>query len=870
MKTIFYAILTIFLPLYANAQQVDYDNSVRFYAEDVDTGLLLKWTEEAGVNNYIISKRFLGQTTYQLVANVPSSENSYLDTDITEKLLYEYKITKSKTSGSTLGFLSGGKKVTQIYSSGYILLLIKSNISEALTAEIERYENDLHMENWTTFKEVVSDTHSVDQVKAIIKNYYQEYTSLKTVVLIGNIPVPYSGLINPDGHPDHLGAWPCDAYYADMDGLWTDTNINNDLATGFRNDNVPEDGKFDQSNIGKVELEIGRIDFSNLPAFPQSEIELTRNYFNKNHDFRTCKTKFRHRGLIQNNFPSFAEAFGQSGVNNFSRMFGPDSVFYLPYKSTLQTEDYLWSYGCGPGNYTGAGGIGNTFELVNENHKTVFTMLFGSYFGDWDNENNYLRATLATGNTLTNVWAGRPHWYFQHMAMGFNIGYSTKLTQNNNSEFPTGFGGKSVHIALMGDPSLTMYPVETIDSISYTIDKNSVNLAWHVNDTTDIVAFDLYYKSKNDNYLTEIGGYPKSTYSTIIPCLTKGEFDFVVKARKIFRSASGSFIKQSIAKTIKVTISEEANVTADFDANVYYDLITATPHIENANFGKWRINSSYENNSDSLLSYLTKEPGVQQVCLHANGECGEIIQCKDLLTTSSLPDYEIIKTEALCHDDTISNEIHIIQENAPFNVVWDDGTTGLIHNNITTSSIGFTITTSTGRTTKVFTLNDFPDKIIISGNVTSEIENESKGNIQLNVTGGTPPFIYIMNGDTLSNGEFTDLYAGEYTIEVNDAYQCKESKTFIIQFITGIDEEQLNQSSIRLMQDESNIYLKDLASAANISSVSLFNISGQKIGNFSKINSKEEWQFKHNNLTVGLYLVKIDAAGKKVIKKWIK
>lgn len=870
MKPYILLLFVLTLPFYCVSQQVDFDNSVRFYAEDVGNGLRLKWVEEAGVSNYIISKRLFGQSSYQFVANIPASEKSYLDTIIGKHSLYEYKVTKTKNSGSSVGFLSGGLNVIHSISNGYILLLLKSNIADALKSEIERYENDLNLENWVTLKEVVTDTHSVEEVKAIIKNYYLEYSNLKTVVLIGNIPVPYSGLINPDAHPDHLGAWPCDAFYADMDGFWSDTNINNDLATGFRNDNVPGDGKFDQSNIGKVELEIGRIDLSDLPAFPQSEIELTRNYFNKNHDFRSGKTKFKHRGLIQNNFSSFAEAFGQSGVNNFSRMFGPDSVFYLPYKSTLQTDDYLWSYGCGAGNYTGASGIGNTFELVNENHKTVFTMVFGSYFGDWDNENNYLRAALATGNTLTNVWAGRPHWYFQHMAMGFNIGYSTKLTQNNNSEFPTGFGGKGIHIALMGDPSLTMYPVETIDSLSYTIEKNSVNLTWHVNDTTDIVAFDLYYKSKNDNHLTVIGGYPKNTNSTIIPCMPKGEFDFVVKARKIFRTASGSFIKQSVAKTITVIIIDEFNVTADFEANVYYDLISTNPHIENANFGKWVINSMYENNSDSNLTYLTKDPGMQQVCLYANGECEEVIQCKDLFTTSSLPDYDIIKTEALCHDDSISNEIHIIQENAPFDVVWDDGTTGLIHNNITTSSIGFTITTSTGKSNKVFVLNNFPAKIDISGIVQAEIENGSKGSIELFASGGTPPYSYVVNGEIISSSLLSDLPAGEYNIEIYDAHQCKASKTVIVPLITGTEEEQSNNHTIKIKLDESSIYLSGSLIAKNISSVSLFTISGQHIGNFIRNQSKNEWQFNHRHLTSGMYFIQIIEGGKKTVKKWIK
>ena len=64
--------------------------------------------------------------------------------------------------------------------------------------------------------------------------------------------------------------------------------------------------------------------------------------------------------------------------------------------------------------------------------QVVFTMFFGSYFGDWDSQNNFLRAALATTNyTLTSAWVGRPYWHFHHMALGETIGFSTRVTQNN-------------------------------------------------------------------------------------------------------------------------------------------------------------------------------------------------------------------------------------------------------------------------------------------------------------------------------------------------------------------------------------------------------------------------------------------------------
>lgn len=52
--------------------------------------------------------------------------------------------------------------------------------------------------------------------------------------------------------------------------------------------NVPGDGKFDQTFIpSTIELEVGRVDLSDLPAFlPKTERDLLRQYLDKNHNFR--------------------------------------------------------------------------------------------------------------------------------------------------------------------------------------------------------------------------------------------------------------------------------------------------------------------------------------------------------------------------------------------------------------------------------------------------------------------------------------------------------------------------------------------------------------------------------------------------------
>ena len=69
----------------------------------------------------------------------------------------------------------------------------------------------------------VSRADSPCNLKRIIQaDYSSDPAQVRAVFLFGHIPVAYSGNLNPDGHPNHQGAWPTDAYYGDMDGSWTD------------------------------------------------------------------------------------------------------------------------------------------------------------------------------------------------------------------------------------------------------------------------------------------------------------------------------------------------------------------------------------------------------------------------------------------------------------------------------------------------------------------------------------------------------------------------------------------------------------------------------------------------------------------------
>src|SRR5262249_32625371 len=254
---------------------------------------------------------------------------------------------------------------------------------------------DLTGDGWQVTRFDVSRKDTPASVKQKIKARYElDPANVKAVFLFGHVPVAYSGDIVPDGHaPDHQGAWPCDGFYGDMDGTWTDNLVNDKTATESRNRNIPGDGKYDQSTFpAPLKLMVGRVDLSKMPGrmtaggdptFP-GELQLLRNYLNKDHNFRQKQFDLPRRGVVGDYFGvRDGEAFAASGWRNLASFFSPMNVTTIKNEgawiSNLSSNSYLWAYGCGPGSFTSIGGLGNsdpyhdgvTTELYRNDPKAV-------------------------------------------------------------------------------------------------------------------------------------------------------------------------------------------------------------------------------------------------------------------------------------------------------------------------------------------------------------------------------------------------------------------------------------------------------------------------------------------------------------------
>lgn len=556
-------------------------------ANPADPSITLKWLPNATVAEiYYIWKKEKGTVGWGTsVGSVPTGGDlEWTDTDVELGGSYEYMI-QLRTGGSVYAwtYINAGVEVQLNPNKGDILLLIDETHADALSDEIDTLEMDLYNDGWMVTRHLVDPAMTPADLKDEIKGYYNELPNLTSLYLLGNIPVPYSGDLYPDLSFFHRGAWPADVYYGDMFGEWTDTEVNTTSATDPRNHNIPGDGKFDPSTVvSTINLQVSRVDFSNLSAFVDPEVELLRNYLNKVHEFKTTAYIPVERGLIDQSALSFhSEGFAQNGFRNFTAFFGPDSIAELDYWTTLNGNDYLWSYGCGDGTYSLANGLNGgsaltTNHIADGSSESTFTMLYGSQFGDWDTPNNLLRASIASGRTLSCSWAGRPNFHYHHMAMGENIGYSARASQDIYSDYISlTLGGgayvtiEGVHVAQLGDPSLRMYYVASPTEVEAVNNDVIADISWTASTDEEIDGYNIYRRPENGLWIRinpEL--VSETTYSdTTVP--GPGDYRYMVKAAKLKTNGSGTFYNESLGAEGTTSFVAGINEVTNFHWDVF-------------------------------------------------------------------------------------------------------------------------------------------------------------------------------------------------------------------------------------------------------------------------------------------------------------
>lgn len=554
-------ILGLLLPLLFLSSAVSFgqtlgqNRSVSMWAtvQAAPPAITLNWLTHTNVNGYAVYRKLKGGTSWgSAIATLGASATQYTDNTVSLNTNYEYKVIRTTSNlGSGYGYINTGIQVAMVENRGRVVLLVDNTFITSLSTQLAQLEQDLEGDGWKVVRYDVSRTAPVTSIKSLVNTAYNAApTEVKAVLIVGHVPVPMSGALAPDGHGEHYGAWTADVYYGDVNGTWTDNSVNSQSASWARNFNVPGDGKFDQSIIpSAVELAVGRVDFFDMPAFSQSETQLLSNYLNKLHLWKVKQITAQDRAVVDDNFTGYSDAFSQNAWRGFGPLVHPNNVAAGDYFTSLTSGSYLWSYGCGGGWWNNANGVGSTSQFASTSPQGIFTILFGSYFGDWDYPDNFLRAPLASGNTLTNFWAGYPNWFFHHMGLGETIGYAETLTQNNgNSHYePSNPQAGRVHIALMGDPTLRMHVVAPPSNVQANSPAGTTtNVTWTASAESGLAGYHVYrYSASAQQWVRRTSNPVAGTAYTDNTAGLTGTVRYMVRALKLQVSYSGSYYNLS-------------------------------------------------------------------------------------------------------------------------------------------------------------------------------------------------------------------------------------------------------------------------------------------------------------------------------------
>lgn len=737
--------------------------------------ITLSWPDVATDTAILVGRKAINANNWQVIASLNSNVNTFTDRTVAKGEAYEYIIQQQ---GGILrnGFVYAGVEVNPVFQQrGHLLLVLDQTLEPIVSTNLEIWKTMVRGDGWalSTVK-IDPKTATVASVKQSIKNALANKTGHKAILLFGDIPVPYSGNIAPDGHPDHGGAWPADYFYGDFDDqLWTDTQVNTSTASRNANKNIPGDGKFDQSFFpSSHEAVVGRVDFSNLPNFDILTEQLYNRYLVKNLMFRQELFVPASRMLIDDNFGYFGgEAFAQNGWAAGGALAGPANVKTGDFFSETDGADtWLMAYGCGGGNYMGAGGVGNSQQFKSDTVQAVFVQLFGSYFGDWDYElDPFMPSALASkGNVLTCTWSGRPNWFYHHLGMGEPMSKAIDRTWNNayTVTYPSNFGNGMIHTSFLGDPTLRAHNIAPVTNIAYQSDCGRIYMEWAASQSPNSAGYHLYVSN------TAEGPFDYFLSTPLNNVFLDPSFQqkyILVKTSRLEETPTGSYLNLSsgfpvflntVAGTpIGGNITQEgspcenpglclkANAINGTSPYTYLWSNGSTTQTQcSLSAGKYWVTITDANGCTARVEYTLVEPPVliATAIQQKNNNCwGEASGSVNIVPSGGTPPYQI---------------------------------TGSAQTGLPAGTFTWTVTDADGCTAVVTATITQPQKIEVQSSVKNvTCFGGDDGAVVIQTTGGIPPFTYSIPG-----GAQNKLKAGNYQITVTDMNGCSAVHSFVV------------------------------------------------------------------------------------------
>ncbi|MEZ4893191.1 MAG: SprB repeat-containing protein [Saprospiraceae bacterium] len=142
------------------------------------------------------------------------------------------------------------------------------------------------------------------------------------------------------------------------------------------------------------------------------------------------------------------------------------------------------------------------------------------------------------------------------------------------------------------------------------------------------------------------------------------------------------------------------------------------------------------------------------------------------VTQPSELDLSATTTNATCGNSNGAIDLTVSGGTNPYTYIWSNGATTQDLSNIQAGTYTVTVTDS-NNCTKTLSKNvqNINGPSLSNTHVDVQCHGQSNGSIDLTVTGGTPPIVYLWSNGAITQ-DINNLAAGTYTVTVTDLYLC--------------------------------------------------------------------------------------------------
>lgn len=360
---------------------------------------------------------------------------------------------RSGEHGGAAGF-HGKKQHPLKYRAETVLVIVSEELSQALAPELQRFADDLSIEGKIPVVESWTGGAAADLRDHIVDVYGT--CDLEGVLLVGDLPIAW-------WEDSYWGyeEFPIDYFFMELDGNWIDND---------------GDGMYDNLS-GDVGPEIwaGRLYASNLTW--GSEEAAIRNYFNKNHDYRTGNLSISHWGLsfVDDDWSYWGDCDLDRAYGNVTTVTSSNQTVADNYKTYL-VDGYEWVHLCAHscpwahtfminGGYPGGGSVLNC-EIDALGPRALFYNLFncsGTRYTEIDNigtlytfDDRHGLAVIGSSKTgsMLDFYS-----FYDPLGDGLSIGdaYREWWVEQARSGFSSNEKAWYFGLNILGDPTLDIF-----------------------------------------------------------------------------------------------------------------------------------------------------------------------------------------------------------------------------------------------------------------------------------------------------------------------------------------------------------------------------------------------------------------------------